>query len=64
MLDHFDYHGHMCVLFDLLGLSVFDFLKENNYHPYPMQQVPHSFITFPHTNLFRCGTSLISCAMR
>ena len=22
------------------GLSVFDFLKENNYHPYPLEQVP------------------------
>ena len=26
MLDWFDYHGHMCIAFDLLGLSVFDFL--------------------------------------
>lgn len=26
MLDWFDYHGHMCIVFDLLGLSVFDFL--------------------------------------
>lgn len=26
MLDWFDYHGHMCLAFDMLGLSVFDFL--------------------------------------
>lgn len=26
MLDWFDYHGHMCISFDILGLSVFDFL--------------------------------------
>ena len=26
MLDWFDYHGHMCLAFDILGLSVFDFL--------------------------------------
>ena len=26
ILDWFDYHGHMCIAFDLLGLSVFDFL--------------------------------------
>ncbi len=26
MIDWFDYHGHMCIAFDMLGLSVFDFL--------------------------------------
>ncbi|CAG0926070.1 unnamed protein product [Notodromas monacha] len=41
MLDWFDYHGHMCICFEMLGLSVFDFLKENNYHPYPLYQVRH-----------------------
>merc|ERR1712055_428502 len=39
MLDWFDYHGHMCIAFEMLGSSVFDFLKENNYHPYPIEQV-------------------------
>lgn len=39
MLDHFDYHGHMCLVFDLLGLSVFDFLKMNHYIAYPFDQV-------------------------
>jgi len=41
MLDWFDYHGHMCIAFDMLGLSVFDFLKDNNYLPYPLEQVRH-----------------------
>lgn len=41
MLDWFDYHGHMCIAFDLLGLSVFDFLKENCYIPYGIDQVRH-----------------------
>ncbi|CAL8144343.1 unnamed protein product [Orchesella dallaii] len=41
MLDWFDYHGHMCIAFEMLGLSVFDFLKDNNYNPYPMDQVRH-----------------------
>ena len=31
MLEWFDYHGHMCITFDMLGLSVFDFLVDNNY---------------------------------
>ncbi|OQV20120.1 Serine/threonine-protein kinase Doa [Hypsibius exemplaris] len=41
MIDHFNYHGHICILFDMLGKSVYDFLKENGYHPYPMDQVRH-----------------------
>ena len=40
MLDWFDYHGHMCIAFEMLGLSVFDFLvsvaihlvKKNHLH--------------------------------
>lgn len=41
MFDWFDYHGHMCISFELLGLSTFDFLKDNNYLPYPIHQVRH-----------------------
>ncbi|XP_055339409.1 dual specificity protein kinase CLK2-like isoform X2 [Paramacrobiotus metropolitanus] len=41
MVDHFNYHGHICILFEMLGKSVYDFLKENSYHPYPMAQVRH-----------------------
>ena len=41
MLDWFDYNGHICLTFDMLGLSVFDFLKDNQYHPYPLFQVRH-----------------------
>ncbi|XP_022703823.1 uncharacterized protein LOC111268875 isoform X2 [Varroa jacobsoni] len=41
MLDWFDYFGHMCILFEMLGISVFDFLKENHYQPYPLDQVRH-----------------------
>ncbi|KAL7024560.1 hypothetical protein ACKWTF_013107 [Chironomus riparius] len=41
ILDWFDYHGHYCIAFEMLGLSVFDFLRENNYEPYPMDTVRH-----------------------
>ncbi|XP_043665624.1 dual specificity protein kinase CLK2 isoform X1 [Vespula pensylvanica] len=48
MLDWFNYHGHMCIAFEMLGLSVFDFLKkktmlqrDNNYQPYPLEHVRH-----------------------
>lgn len=39
MLDYFDFHGHMCIAFEMLGKSVFDFLKDNNFVPYPLEQV-------------------------
>lgn len=41
MIDWFDYHGHMCIAFDMLGLSVFDFLKENSYVPFSIDQSRH-----------------------
>lgn len=39
MLNWFDCHGHVCIAFDMIGLSVFDFLKDNNYRPYPFVKV-------------------------
>jgi len=39
MYDWFDYHGHKCIAFQLLGKSVFDFLKDNNYAAYPIEHV-------------------------
>ncbi|XP_076758877.1 CDC like kinase darkener of apricot isoform X2 [Xylocopa sonorina] len=41
MLDWFNYHGHMCIAFEMLGLSVFDFLRDNTYQPYPLEHVRH-----------------------
>lgn len=39
MLDWFDYHGHICIVFEMLGRSVFDFMKMNQYQPYPFEHV-------------------------
>ena len=41
MFDSFNYFGHMCLTFEILGESVFDFLKSNGYVGYPLQQVRH-----------------------
>ncbi|XP_071765821.1 dual specificity protein kinase CLK4-like [Centroberyx gerrardi] len=41
MLDWFDYHGHVCIAFELLGLSTYDFLKENNFQPFPVENIRH-----------------------
>uniref|UniRef100_A0A671VDK7 dual-specificity kinase n=1 Tax=Sparus aurata TaxID=8175 RepID=A0A671VDK7_SPAAU len=41
ILDWFDYHGHICIAFELLGLSTYDFLKENNFQPFPVEHIRH-----------------------
>uniref|UniRef100_A0A667XWR4 dual-specificity kinase n=1 Tax=Myripristis murdjan TaxID=586833 RepID=A0A667XWR4_9TELE len=41
MLDWFNYYGHVCISFELLALSTFDFLKVNNFLPYPINQIRH-----------------------
>ncbi|XP_072295218.1 dual specificity protein kinase CLK4b [Eucyclogobius newberryi] len=41
MLDWFDAHGHVCITFELLGLSTYDFLKENNFQPFPIDHIKH-----------------------
>ncbi|CAL3964760.1 hypothetical protein PZA11_002311 [Diplocarpon coronariae] len=37
--DCFDYRGHICIVTDLLGQSVFDFLKGNSFVPFPNSQI-------------------------
>lgn len=39
MLDWFDFRGHICIAFELLGLSTYDFLKENNFQPFPVEHI-------------------------
>lgn len=39
--DVFDHLGHICIVSELLSSSVFDFLKENSYQPFPFSQIQH-----------------------
>ncbi|POY72666.1 hypothetical protein BMF94_4495 [Rhodotorula taiwanensis] len=39
LLRTFDFHGHTCLVTPLLSASVFDFLKDNNYAPFPLSHV-------------------------
>ncbi|KAJ5114304.1 hypothetical protein NUU61_000063 [Penicillium alfredii] len=39
--DCFDYRNHICIVTDLLGQSVFDFLKGNGFVPFPSSQIQH-----------------------
>lgn len=41
MLDWFKCDLYLWIAFPVLGLSVFHFLKENNFHPFSMDQVRH-----------------------
>ncbi|KAI3687404.1 hypothetical protein L1987_81100 [Smallanthus sonchifolius] len=35
----FDYRNHICIVFEKLGPSLFDFLKRNKYSPFPLDLV-------------------------
>ncbi|KAM4675505.1 dual specificity protein kinase CLK4-like isoform 2-T2 [Discoglossus pictus] len=39
MLEWFDHHGHICIVFELLGLSTYDFIKENSFLPFPVDHI-------------------------
>ncbi|TGZ79225.1 kinase-like protein [Ascodesmis nigricans] len=39
--DCFDFKNHICIVTDLLGMSVFDFLKGNSFAPFPNSQIQH-----------------------
>ncbi|NXU70950.1 CLK1 kinase, partial [Oreotrochilus melanogaster] len=33
------YHGHVCIVFELLGLSTYDFIKENGFLPFRLDHI-------------------------
>ena len=37
--DCFDFRGHICIVTDLLDLSLFDFLKGNSFVPFPNSHI-------------------------
>lgn len=39
LIDTFDYKEHVCIVSELLSASVFDFLKENQYQPFPFNHI-------------------------
>ncbi|KAJ3412249.1 dual specificity protein kinase kns1 [Chytridiales sp. JEL 0842] len=39
LMGYFDYRNHICMVFELLSQSVFDFLKANEFHPFPTWQI-------------------------
>ncbi|XP_035482873.1 dual specificity protein kinase CLK4 isoform X4 [Scophthalmus maximus] len=41
MLDWFEHEGHICIVFELLGLSTFEFLQQNDFLPFNVEQIRH-----------------------
>uniref|UniRef100_A0A0C9QTD5 dual-specificity kinase n=1 Tax=Wollemia nobilis TaxID=56998 RepID=A0A0C9QTD5_9CONI len=39
MRNWFDYRNHICIVFEKLGLSLYDFLRKNSYCPFPIDLV-------------------------
>lgn len=39
LIEWFDYRGHVCMVFEKLGLSLYDFLKKNSYRPFHLDLV-------------------------
>ncbi|XP_042707644.1 dual specificity protein kinase CLK1 isoform X1 [Chrysemys picta bellii] len=39
MLEWFEHHGHVCIVFELLGLSTYDFIKENSFLPFRLDHI-------------------------
>ncbi|XP_069713136.1 dual specificity protein kinase CLK4-like [Phaenicophaeus curvirostris] len=41
MLEWFEYHGHVCIVLELLGLNTYDFLRDNNFSPFSLDDIRH-----------------------
>jgi serine/threonine protein kinase len=39
LLAHFAFEGHACLVFESLGRSLYDYLKANDYRPFPYAMV-------------------------
>jgi serine/threonine protein kinase len=39
--DDFEFNGHLCMVFDVLATSLFDFMEANNFHAFPVEEVQH-----------------------
>ena len=42
MREWFEYRHHVCMVFEKLGLSLYDFLRKNSYKPFHVDLVRYS----------------------
>ena len=36
LLDNFVYHGHLCIVVELMGSNLYEFIKQNNFRGFPL----------------------------
>ncbi|XP_026229147.1 dual specificity protein kinase CLK4-like [Anabas testudineus] len=41
MLDWFEHKGHICIVLELLGPSTYEFLRQNKFLPFSVEQIRH-----------------------
>lgn len=58
ILDWFDFDGHICIAFDALGLSIFDFLERNDFRPFQLEDVRHIAYQLCHAAKFLHGNGI------
>ncbi|KAG8896229.1 dual specificity protein kinase kns1 [Tulasnella sp. 403] len=39
LVEWFDHRNHICIVTELLGLCIYDFLKENDFQPFPRRHI-------------------------
>ena len=59
-LQHwFDYRGHVCIVFEKLGMSLYDFMHKNNFRPFPLDIVQHFARQMLHALVFLHSLSVV-----
>lgn len=58
MLDWFNHHGHICIVFELLGLSTYDLLQKNSFQPFPVENI--RYMAYQIIKTVRCKFSSIT----
>ncbi|ELP92533.1 hypothetical protein EIN_121160 [Entamoeba invadens IP1] len=64
MLDHFVQEGHLCIVFELLSLNLYDVLNQNGFHGFPYnfnrsvaKQLLHSLNVLHRNGIVHCDLS-------
>ncbi|NWU90050.1 CLK1 kinase, partial [Upupa epops] len=60
MLDWFECHGYICIVFELLGLSIYDFIKENGFLPLRLDHIRHMAYRICKSVNCKCASGLLS----
>ncbi|XP_075062060.1 dual specificity protein kinase CLK3-like [Mixophyes fleayi] len=64
MQDYFEHHEHVCIVFDLLGKSTYDFQKENHFLPYTLGNIRNMAFQLCHSLNFLKENNLTHTDMK